>query len=51
MNTGPTNSLAPRSATGYPWATLELVNVRMILNTDLDNELFEPVNFRFESRS
>ena len=21
MNTGPTNSLAPRSATGYPWAT------------------------------
>ena len=30
---------------------LELVNVRMILNTHLDNELLEPANFRLYVRS
>ena len=30
---------------------LELVNVRMILNTHLDNELFEPVNLRLSIHS
>ena len=31
--------------------TRRTVNVRTIPNTHLDNELFEPVNFRFETRS
>ena len=30
---------------------LELVNVRMNLNTHLDNELLEPVDFRFQDSS
>ena len=32
-------------------STRRTVKVRTIPNTDLDNELLEPVNFRFESRS
>ena len=37
---------------GSPGArTRRTVNVMTIPNTHLDNELFAPVNFRFESRS
>ena len=32
-------------------STRRTVNVRTIPNTHLDNELFEPVNFRFDGRS